>query len=113
MSPSAHSGRTLASRYVGYLALQPDSDNVSRSMALQALLLSRDRDVQRTLRRVLDAANIDVELSVSPDHARNALNRKKYDALLVDCDDTEQGAQVLRAVRQGKSNKSCISFALV
>jgi len=82
-------------------------------MALQALLLSRDRDVQRTLRRVLDAANIDVELSVSPEHARNALNRKKYDALLVDCDDTEQGADVLRAVRKGKSNKSCISFALV
>jgi CheY-like chemotaxis protein len=82
-------------------------------MALQALLLSRDRDVQRTLRRVLDAANIDVELSLSPEHARAALGRKKYDALLVDCDDTEHGADILREVRKGKSNKSCISFALV
>jgi CheY-like chemotaxis protein len=82
-------------------------------MALQALLLSRDRDVQRTLRRVLDSANIDVELSLSPEHARAALGRKKYDALLVDCDDTERGADILQAVRKGKSNKSCISFALV
>lgn len=82
-------------------------------MALQALLVSRDREVQRTLRRVLDSANIDVEISLSPEHAQSSLNRKKYDALLVDCDDTERGADILQSLRKGKSNKSCISFALV
>src|ERR1700760_4021708 len=82
-------------------------------MALQALLLSRDPEVHRTLRRILDSANIDLDLSNNADQARQILQRRKYDALLVDCDDMPHGPQVLRELRLGKSNKSCIAFALV
>lgn len=82
-------------------------------MALQALLLSRDPEVHRTIRRVLDAANIDLDLSNNTDQARHILLRRKYDAILVDCDDMPNGPLVLRELRQGKSNKSCIAFALV
>jgi CheY-like chemotaxis protein len=82
-------------------------------MALQALLLSRDPEVHRTIRRVFDAANIDLDLSNNADQARHILTRRKYDALLVDCDDMSNGPVVLRELRQGKSNKSCIAFALV
>jgi len=82
-------------------------------MALQALLLTKDPDVQKTLRRVLDAASIDVDLSNNPEQARLALTRRKYDAFLVDCDDMQDGPAVLRELRQGKSNRSCIAFALV
>ncbi len=82
-------------------------------MALQSLLLSRDPEVHRTLRRVLDAANIELELCNSPEEARTALTRHKYDALLVDCDDIQEGPAILKELRQGKSNKSCIAFALV
>ena len=82
-------------------------------MALQALLLSRDPEVHRTIRRVLDAANIDLDLSNNADQARHILLRRKYDALLVDCDDMPHGPLVLRELRQGKSNKSCIAFALI
>jgi CheY-like chemotaxis protein len=82
-------------------------------MALQALLLSRDPEVNRTLRRVLDTANIDLEVCNNPEQARLALGRRKYDALLVDCDDIDKGPEILQELRQGKSNKSCIAFALV
>lgn len=82
-------------------------------MALQALLLSRDPEVHRTIRRVLDAANIDLDLSNDADQARHILLRRKYDALLVDCDEMPNGPLVLRELRLGKSNKSCIAFALV
>jgi DNA-binding response OmpR family regulator len=82
-------------------------------MALQALLLSNDPEVHRTIRRVLDAANIDLDLSNSADQARQILLSRKYDALLVDCDDMPHGPMVLRELRMGKSNKSCIAFALV
>src|SRR5260370_25285374 len=82
-------------------------------MALQALLLSRDPEVLRTLRRVLDMANIELEVCSNTDQGRMALGRRKYDAVLVDCDDTEKGSDILRQLRQGKSNKSCIAFALV
>ena len=82
-------------------------------MALQSLLLSRDPEVHRTLRRVLDAANIDVEVCNNPEQARMALNRRKYDAVVVDCDDMQNSQSILKELRQGKSNKSCIAFALV
>ena len=82
-------------------------------MALQALLLSNDPEVHRTIRRVLDAANIDLDLSNNADQARHILLRRKYDALLVDCDDMPNGPLVLRELRLGKSNKSCIAFAVV
>jgi CheY-like chemotaxis protein len=82
-------------------------------MALQALLLSKDPEVHRTIRRVLDAANIDLDVSDNADQARHILLHRKYDALMVDCDDMPNGPLVLREMRQGKSNKSCIAFALV
>ena len=61
----------------------------------------------------MDAAHIDMDLSNNADQARHILLRRKYDALLVDCDDMPHGPLVLRELRQGKSNKSCIAFALV
>src|SRR5262249_51053957 len=83
------------------------------AIALQGLLLSRDPEVHRTIRRVLDTANIDLDLSNNTDQARHILLRRKYDALLVDCDDLPNGPMILRELRQGKSNKSCIAFAIV
>ena len=65
------------------------------------------------IRRVLDAANIELDLSQNADQARMALSRRKYDALLVDCDDVQSGPAVLHELRQGKSNRSCIAFAVV
>lgn len=82
-------------------------------MALQALLLSRDPEVHKTVRRVLDTVNIELEFCNDPEQARMALTRRKYDAVLVDCDDTAKGPAILRELRQGRSNKSCIAFALV
>lgn len=82
-------------------------------MALQALLLSRDPEVQRILRRVLDTASIETQICANPEQARMALSRRKYDALLVDCDDIADGPAIMRELRQGKSNKSCIAFAVV
>ena len=42
-------------------------------MALQALLLTRDPDVQKTIKRVLDSASIDVDFSNNVEQARLAL----------------------------------------
>src|SRR5262249_23113460 len=89
-----------------------DSDNVP-GMALQSLLLSRDPEVHRTLRRVMDAANIEVEVCNNPEQARMALTRHKYDAVVVDCDDLQNSQAILKELRLGKSNKTCIAFALV
>jgi ActR/RegA family two-component response regulator len=82
-------------------------------MALEALLLSRDDQVVKTLRRALDEANIDLQVCSSADEALHILNRHKYDTFLVDCDDIPGATLVLQQLRTGKSNKSCIAFAVV
>src|SRR5499425_2270986 len=82
-------------------------------MALEALLLSRDNQVLKTISRVLDDANIDVQVCSSSEDALQILTRHKYDTFVVDCDDIPAAPQVLQQLRKGKSNKSCIAFALV
>ena len=82
-------------------------------MALQALLLTQDSEVNRTLRRVFEANKIEVAVCSDPHQARSAISRQKYDAVVVDCDDMKEGPIVLKELRLGKSNKSCITFALV
>lgn len=82
-------------------------------MALQALLLSRDPEVHRAIRRVLESTNIDLDISQNTEQARMALERRKYDTFLVDCDDLQKAASVLKELRQGRSNRNCIAFALI
>src|SRR5215470_12327658 len=82
-------------------------------MALEALLLSRDPQVLKTLGKVLDEANIDLQTCSNAEDALQILNRHKYDTFVVDCDDIPAAPMVLEQLRKGKSNKSCIAFALV
>jgi CheY-like chemotaxis protein len=81
-------------------------------MALQALLLSNDPEVLKTIRRALDSVNIDLQLCNSAEEAGHILKCRKYDSILVDCD-VRNAPAVLRDLRKGKSNKSCIAFALI
>ncbi len=82
-------------------------------MALQSLLLSRDDDVIRVLRRVLTDLEIDVEVCTGPDKAAEELKRKKWDAIIIDCDDVHGAVDVLRSVRQTPSNKTSTAFAII
>jgi DNA-binding response OmpR family regulator len=82
-------------------------------MALQSLLLSRDDDVIRILRRVLTDLEIEVEVCTVPDKAAEELARRKWDAIIIDCDDCHGAVDVLRSVRQGASNKTSTAFAII
>ena len=82
-------------------------------MALEALLLSSDPQVTKILYRVLREANIELHVCSTAEDALQILNRHKYDTFLVDCDDVPAAPLVLEQLRKGKSNKSCVAFALV
>jgi CheY-like chemotaxis protein len=81
-------------------------------MALQSLLLSRDDDVIRVLRRVLNDLEIDVEVCQAPDTAGEQLARHKWDAIIIDCDDVHGAVDILRTVRRTPSNKTSVTFAI-
>ncbi len=82
-------------------------------MSLQALLLSHDDDVIRVLRRVLDDLEIELQVCTAPEKAAQELARKKWDAVIVDCDDMHGAFDVLRSVRQTDSNKTSTTFAII
>ncbi|MGI9103234.1 MAG: PilZ domain-containing protein [Terriglobales bacterium] len=82
-------------------------------MPLQSLLLSRDDDVIRVLRRVLNDMEIEVEVCTGCDHATQELARHKYDAVIIDCDDVHGAVDVLRNLRQTTSNKTSTAFAII
>jgi ActR/RegA family two-component response regulator len=79
---------------------------------LKALLLTRDQEVLRVIRRVLETVCIDLETVTSTEAAREIIARRKFDALMIDCDDVESGCNVIREVRKGKSNSKSIIFAV-
>src|SRR5512133_3115451 len=82
-------------------------------MELRCLLLTRDDDVIRVLRRVLDDLEVGVDVFTGADKAAEELERRKYDAVLIDCDDVHNAITVLCSVRLTPSNKSSTVFAIV
>ena len=82
-------------------------------MAFSSLVLCRDPECLRVLRRTLDDIGIPVEVFTGPDPAIEALAKRKFDAVLIDCDDMHGAKGVLESVRTSPSNRSAIVFAIV
>ena len=82
-------------------------------MSLEALIVSRDPDVINVFRNVMESAAINVDESTAVGESLFRLARRRYDAVVVDCDGVPDGADVIEALRKGKSNKSSITFAVV
>ena len=79
---------------------------------LQALLLSRDQDVVRTMRRAFETVSVGVNVVTASDQALESINKQKFDAVLVDIDDVHDGYNVIPRLRAGKSNQRSIVFAI-
>lgn len=82
-------------------------------MNLESLLVCRDADVVRVLRPTLEKLAIEVEVSAAARSGAEILSSAKFDAVIVDCDDLQGGADVLRSLRQNASNKTSVSFAIL
>lgn len=82
-------------------------------MALECLLLTRDDGVIRVLRRVLDEFEISLHVFTGADKAAEEMERRKFDAILIDCDDVHNAVTVLVSVRLTPSNKTSTVFAIV
>jgi DNA-binding response OmpR family regulator len=82
-------------------------------MDLDCLVLSRDPEVVRVLRPAMERLSINVQI---PDVARSGhkiLLSHKFDGVVIDCDDLEDGLGMLRDVRSAPSNHSSVAFAIV
>jgi len=68
-------------------------------MALESLLLSRDAEVVRVLRPALEKLSIEVEICQEAKKATRSSSQKKFDAVIVDCDDPARWPEVLECLR--------------
>src|ERR1022692_1651438 len=82
-------------------------------MDLKSLLLSSDDRTVRVLRRVLNDLEIGVEHCSSSDDAVRRITRHRFEAIIVDCSDTEDSGNVLRATKAAPVNKRALSIVLV
>ena len=82
-------------------------------MTLEALVVSRDPNTLRVLRSTLTKLDITVEECSRADAACEIMAAKKFDAIIIDCDDMPGGTDALQQVRRERSNKSSVTFAIL
>jgi hypothetical protein len=81
-------------------------------MALEALLLCHDASLLPTLRRSLDEIAVKSTVCSGAASANQLLTRRKFEAIVIDCDDCEGARNLLLSLRNVPSNKNSIVFAI-
>jgi CheY-like chemotaxis protein len=82
-------------------------------MTLDSLLLSQDPNLVRVVKPTLEKLSIEVELCNEARAATDILISEKFDAVIVDCDDTVGGLEVLQGLRSTPSNRNSVTFAVL
>ncbi len=82
-------------------------------MVLESLLLSRDPEVLRIVRPALDKLGVGVEVCTGVEAGAEIVAAKKFDAVIVDCDDLAGGLDVLQKMRKSETNKRSVAFAIL
>jgi len=82
-------------------------------MTLESLLISHDPALLGVLRPTLEKIAVQVEVCPESQPGYDLLVKRKFDAVIVDCDDLEGGPDVLKDLRQTESNAKAVTFAVV
>lgn len=82
-------------------------------MSLRALVLCSDDKILRVLRRVLSDLEIDAEHCTSADAAVRKLTRRRFEAVVVDCEQEDMAASVLKSVRSAPCNRHAVAVAML
>ena len=79
-------------------------------MTLESLLLSRDAEVLRVLRPTLEKLSIDVEIYQEAKKATEILIAEKFDAVIVDCDDSARRGRSIAGVAEHSEQQEFCHF---
>ena len=82
-------------------------------MNLESLLISRDAALLGVLRPTLEKMAVSVEVCSGIQTGSELLGKRKFDAVIVDCDDLHGGGDVLKGMRKSQSNSSSVAFAVL
>ena len=82
-------------------------------MNLDSLLVSGDPNLLGVLRPVLEKISVNIEVCDEVHSGNEQLAKRKFDAVIIDCDDLKNGFDLLRALRKTQSNAKSVAFAVV
>jgi periplasmic protein TonB len=82
-------------------------------MATRALLLCGDEKAVHVVTQILDELEISFEHSGEPPFALKRLAARRFELLIVDCDNVQNATQVFNSARASNLNKASIAIAIV
>jgi CheY-like chemotaxis protein len=82
-------------------------------MNLESLLISRDAALLGVLRPTLEKMSVSVQVCAAAQAGGEMLGKHKFDAVIVDCDDLQGGVDLLKTLRNTRSNASSVAFAVL
>lgn len=105
--------RARPGRYQGYFHNLSRTASIENAMNLDALLISRDATLLAVLRPALEKISVNLEACAEPRAGNDRMAKRKFDAVIVDCDDLPNGGDLLKGLRQTQSNARSVAFAVV
>jgi DNA-binding response OmpR family regulator len=99
--------------YQGYFLAPSRADSIENAMNLDSLVISGDAALLAVLRPALEKISVDLEVCPEPRASRHLMAKRKFDAVIIDCDDLPEGVGLLQALRQTQSNSRSVAFAVV
>jgi len=82
-------------------------------MNLDSLLVSRDADLLGVVRPALEKISVNLDVCPEFQAGSDLLAKRKFDAVIIDCDDLRNGFDLLRVLRKTQSNAKAVAFAVV
>jgi len=82
-------------------------------MNLESLLISRDAALLGVLQPTLEKISVSVEVCPECRTGFALLAKKKFDAVVIDCDDMPDGIDLLSNMRTASSNSKSVAFAVL
>jgi hypothetical protein len=83
-----------------------------RKMGLNCLLLTSDVRLFKAIRNTFEGTSVELEMRTDAPAAIELSGRRHLDGFVIDCDDVPGAAGVIGDLRNGRSNKSSIVFAV-
>jgi len=82
-------------------------------MNLDSLLISQDPTLLAVLRPALEKISVNLEVCAEPRSGSDLIAKRKFDAIIIDCDDLHNGMDLLKGLRHAQSNARSVAFAVV
>ena len=103
----------LRTQYLGHFPTFPAAASIENAMNLDSLLISQDAALLSVLRPALEKISVNVQICPGIQPGNDVLAKRKFDAIVIDCDDLQNGRDLLKSLRQTQSNAKSVAFAVV